>query len=116
MVLIYSFVIVANNFQVHVSAVGAEFMKVSYITKDSSIPSEVQYGKVPGKYDAVATGDSSHYTYFFYTSGKIHDVKIGPLEPDTVYYYRCGGVGDEFQFKTAPASLPVEFAIIGWSK
>jgi acid phosphatase type 7 len=71
---------------------------------------------VTGKYDAVASGDSSHYTYFFYTSGKIHNVKIGPLEPDTVYYYRCGGVGDEFKFKTAPASLPVEFVVIGWSK
>ncbi|KAJ4766745.1 Purple acid phosphatase [Rhynchospora pubera] len=99
--------------QVHVSSVGADHMRVSYITNDSSIPSKVQYGKVSGKYNAVANGDSSHYTYFLYTSGKIHNVKIGPLEPDTVYYYRCGGVGDEFSFKTAPASLPIEFAVVG---
>lgn len=96
------------------SAAGANHMRVSYITKDSSIPSKVQYDKVSGKYNAVATGDSSHYTYFLYTSGKIHNVKIGPLESDTVYYYRCGGVGDEFSFKTALALLLVEFAIVGW--
>ncbi|KAJ4819468.1 Purple acid phosphatase [Rhynchospora pubera] len=99
--------------QVHVSAVGANHMNVAYITIDSSIPSKVEYGKVSSKYNAVATGDSSQYTYFDYTSGKIHNVKIGPLEPDTLYYYRCGGVGNEFSFKTAPASLPIVFAVVG---
>ncbi|KAJ4819469.1 Purple acid phosphatase [Rhynchospora pubera] len=99
--------------QVHVSAVGAEYMRISWITDDQSMPSKVEYGKVSGKYDAVAKGESSRYLFYVYLSGKIHNVKIGPLEPDTVYYYRCSGVGDEFSFKTAPASLPVEFVIAG---
>jgi hypothetical protein len=59
-------------------------MRVSYITNHSYIPSKVQYGNVSGTYDA-------HYTYFGYTSGKIHNDKIGSLGPDTVYYYYCGG-------------------------
>ncbi|XP_017698163.2 purple acid phosphatase 22-like isoform X2 [Phoenix dactylifera] len=99
--------------QVHVSAVGADQMRISWITDDKHVASIVDYGKAPGKYDLSATGEHTSYRYFFYTSGKIHHVKIGPLEPDTVYYYRCGGVDDEFSFKTPPASLPVEFAIVG---
>ena len=95
------------------SAVG-KYMRISWITDDQSMPSKVEYGKVPGKYNAVVQGESSRYLFFVYLSGKIHNVKVGPLEPDTVYYYRCSGVGDEFSFKTTPASLPVEFVIVGW--
>ncbi|MQL76090.1 hypothetical protein Taro_008483 [Colocasia esculenta] len=99
--------------QVHISAVGSDHMRVTYITEDKHVPSTVEYGRSPGNYDSSATGESTSYRYFFYTSGKIHHVKIGPLEPGTVYYYRCGGVGDEFSFKTPPATLPIELAIIG---
>ncbi|XP_010907143.1 purple acid phosphatase 22 isoform X2 [Elaeis guineensis] len=99
--------------QVHISAVGADGMRISWITDDKHVPSIVEYGKAPGKYDLSATGEHTSYRYIFYTSGKIHHVKIGPLEPDTVYYYRCGGVDDEFSFKTLPATLPIEFAIVG---
>uniref|UniRef100_A0A1D1YX80 Purple acid phosphatase n=1 Tax=Anthurium amnicola TaxID=1678845 RepID=A0A1D1YX80_9ARAE len=99
--------------QVHTSIVGTDHMRVTYITESKHVPSMVEYGKSPGKYDTSATGESTSYRYFFYSSGKIHHVKVGPLEPGTVYYYRCGGVDDEFSFKTPPATLPVEFAVIG---
>ncbi|THU55697.1 hypothetical protein C4D60_Mb11t09300 [Musa balbisiana] len=87
--------------------------RVSWITDDRHVPSLVEYGKVSGKYDTAATGEHTSYIYFFYTSGKIHHVTIGPLESDTVYYYRCGGIDQEFSFKTPPAALPIEFAVIG---
>lgn len=88
-------------------------MAISYVTEDKSVPSLVEYGRAPGKYSHSATGESTSYKFFFYRSGKIHYVRIGPLEPATVYYYRCGGAGDEFSFKTPPAALPVEFVVIG---
>ncbi|OVA03580.1 Phosphoesterase domain [Macleaya cordata] len=99
--------------QVHISLVGSDHMRISWITNDKSVPSMVEYGKVPGKYNASATGEHTSYRYFFYSSGKIHHVKIGPLDPNTIYYYRCGGVGDEFTFKTTPSKFPIQFALAG---
>lgn len=99
--------------QVHISAVGEDHMRISWLTDDKHVPSKVDYGRSPGVYDMSATGEHSKYRYFFYTSGTIHHVKIGPLAPNTFYYYRCGGVGDEYTFKTAPAALPIDFAIVG---
>ncbi|CAA6667579.1 unnamed protein product [Spirodela intermedia] len=99
--------------QVHISAVGTDGMAISYVTEDKTVPSLVEYGRAPGKYSHSATGESTSYKFFFYSSGKIHYVRIGPLEPTTVYYYRCGGAGDEFSFKTPPAALPLEFVVIG---
>lgn len=99
--------------QVHVSAVGPDQMRVSWITGSLRALSLVEYGKAPGQYEASATGEGTSYLYFFYRSGKIHHVKIGPLEPGTVYYYRCGGIDDEFSFQTPPATLPIELAIVG---
>ncbi|KAL6337287.1 hypothetical protein AAG906_036601 [Vitis piasezkii] len=99
--------------QVHISLVGRDRMKVSWITDDKSARSIVEYGKMPGKYEASATGEHTSYNYFFYSSGKIHHVEIGPLEAGTVYYYRCGGSGQEFYFKTPPSSFPIEFAVVG---
>lgn len=88
-------------------------MRVTWITDDKHAPSTVEYGMQPGTYNAMATGDHTSYRYFFYSSGKIHHVKIGPLEPATTYYYRCGGSGPELSFKTPPATLPLEFVVIG---
>ncbi|KAH7680633.1 Acid phosphatase protein [Dioscorea alata] len=99
--------------QVHVSAVGNEYMRVSWITDDKHAPSVVDYGKVSGKYEWSATGEQTKYHYFFYSSGLIHHVKVGPLEPNTIYFYRCSKAGDEYTFKTSPANLPIEFAVIG---
>ncbi|KAL7613289.1 hypothetical protein Lser_V15G05480 [Lactuca serriola] len=99
--------------QVHVSLVRKNFMKVSWVTEETDVPSRVDYGKVQSKYDSSATGEHSSYNYFFYTSGEIHHVTIGPLDPATTYYYRCGGSGQEFNFRTPPATFPIEFAIVG---
>ncbi|CAO2143974.1 unnamed protein product [Urochloa humidicola] len=105
----------AHPQQVHISAVGAHAMEVTWVTDDQSAPSVVEYGRSPGKYTASETGFSTTYKYRSYTSGAIHHVTIGPLEPGTTYYYRCGGTvaGDELSLRTPPAALPVEFVIIG---
>ncbi|XP_042484370.1 purple acid phosphatase 22-like [Macadamia integrifolia] len=99
--------------QVHISLVGSDHVRVSWITDDKKAPSLVEYGKLPGKYEASATGENESYNYFFYWSGEIHHVKIGPLDHSTTYYYRCGGRGQEFSFKTPPSTFPLEFVIVG---
>ncbi|KAJ6706517.1 PURPLE ACID PHOSPHATASE 22 [Salix purpurea] len=81
------------------------------LTPHHRLQSEAQ--QQPGTYSAKVTGNHTSYRYFFYSSGKIHHVKIGPLEPGTVYYYRCGGSGPELSFKTPPATFPLEFVVIG---
>lgn len=99
--------------QVHVSLAGKDHMRISWVTEDKHVKSTAEYGKFPGNYHGTVTGESTKYEYFLYKSGKIHHVKIGPLDPDTAYYYRCGGQGPEFSFKTPPATFPIEFAIAG---
>ncbi|KAH7512148.1 hypothetical protein FEM48_Zijuj12G0059700 [Ziziphus jujuba var. spinosa] len=99
--------------QVHISLVGKDHMRVSWITEAKHVSSNVEYGKVPGKYNAKATGEHTSYHYFLYSSGMIHHVTIGPLEPSTTYFYRCGGSGPEFSFKTPPPQFPIEFAVVG---
>ncbi|XP_010527678.1 PREDICTED: purple acid phosphatase 22-like [Tarenaya hassleriana] len=99
--------------QVHISLAGKDHMRVTYVTEDKKVPSVVEYGKHPGKYDGKATGEHTSYKYFFYSSDKIHHVTIGPLQPNSTYYYRCGGRGPEFSFKTPPSDFPVDFAIVG---
>ncbi|XVF77503.1 hypothetical protein PTKIN_Ptkin14bG0049600 [Pterospermum kingtungense] len=88
-------------------------MRISWITDDKSAPSIVEYGMSPGQYSSSAEGETTSYSYIFYSSGKIHHTVIGPLEHDTVYFYRCGGQGPEFQLKTPPAQFPVTFAVAG---
>ncbi|KAF3956571.1 hypothetical protein CMV_018311 [Castanea mollissima] len=99
--------------QVHISLAGDKSMRVTWVTDDDSSPSVVEYGTLPGRYSSVAQGESTSYNYLFYSSGKIHHTVIGPLEHDTVYFYRCGGQGPEFQLKTPPAQFPVTFAVVG---
>ncbi|XP_057851005.2 purple acid phosphatase 22-like [Cryptomeria japonica] len=102
-----------DTHQVHISLVGIDHMGVSWITKASDVPSMVEYGTSPGSYTFSATGNSTSYSYVFYKSGSIHYVVIGPLQANTVYYYRCGGLGAEFNFKTPPSQFPITFAIVG---
>ncbi|CAM8955281.1 unnamed protein product [Rhodiola kirilowii] len=99
--------------QVHVSLAGKDHVKVSWITNDKHVPSVVDYGTNPGEYNASATGVHQSYRYIFYKSGRIHHVKIGPLNPKTKYYYRCGGQGLEFELTTPPSSYPIEFVVVG---
>lgn len=101
--------------KVHISLVGKDHMRVTWITSHKHTKSIVEYGESSGTYEASATGDQDSYHYFFYASGVTHNVVIGPLEPSTTYYYRCGGSGPEFSFRTPPSSLPIEFVIVGQS-
>ncbi|KAG4166532.1 hypothetical protein ERO13_A13G138700v2 [Gossypium hirsutum] len=99
--------------QVHISLAGENHMRISWITDDNSAPSIVEYGTLPGQYTFSSSGEATSYNYLFYSSGKIHHTVIGPLEHDTVYFYRCGGQGPEFQLKTPPGQFPVTFAVAG---
>ncbi|XP_021764750.1 probable purple acid phosphatase 20 [Chenopodium quinoa] len=99
--------------QVHISTVGRDHMRISWITKKPA-PSKVEYGMSSGEYDSSAIGSCTSYRYFLYKSGHIHEVVIGPLNPNTVYYYRCSGHSSrEFNFKTTPPQLPLKFIVIG---
>ncbi|XP_020186525.3 purple acid phosphatase 22 isoform X2 [Aegilops tauschii subsp. strangulata] len=103
----------AHPQQVHISTVGRNKMRISWVTDDRNTPSVVEYGESRGNYTASATGDQATYKYFFYESGAIHHVTIGPLAPGTTYHYRCGKAGDELTLRTPPASLPLELVVIG---
>ncbi|XP_043691186.1 purple acid phosphatase 18-like [Telopea speciosissima] len=99
--------------QVHISLAGEKHMRITWITDDASSPSVVEYGISPGKYTALGQGETTSYSYLFYSSGKIHHTVIGPLEDDTVYFYQCGGEGPEFKLKTPPSKFPITFAVGG---
>lgn len=103
-------------FQVHISMVGSDKMRISWITEDSGTPATVKYGTSPGIYPFSANGDTTKYKYILFKSGDIHNVVIGPLKPNTVYYYICGPFSSpEFSFKTPPAGFPIKFAVVGKS-
>lgn len=100
--------------QVHISLVGVDKMRVSWITESSSSPAQVDYGLSPGSYGYTDSGTTSSYEYLTYESGAIHDVVIGPLKPNTIYYYRCGlASSPEFSFKTPPVQFPIKFVVAG---
>ena len=89
-------------------------MRITWITQGMA-PSIVEYGTNSGEYDTFAKGDHKTYHYFMYSSGRIHNVVIGPLKPNTTYYYRCSNKGPQFSLRTPPPSFPIEFAIVGKS-
>ncbi|XP_077253945.1 purple acid phosphatase 18-like [Tasmannia lanceolata] len=99
--------------QVHISLAGDKQMRITWITDDDSSPSVVEYGTSPGEYPLSSQGESTSYSYLLYSSGTIHHVVIGPLEDDTVYFYRCGGQDPEFNLKTPPSQFPITFAVVG---
>lgn len=100
--------------QVHISQVGQNQMRISWIT-DSPTPAKVMYGPSPWANAASVTGTTSSYSYLLYKSGEIHDVVIGPLDPNTVYYYRLGDPpsSQTYSFKTPPSQFPIRFAVVG---
>ncbi|XP_057540389.1 purple acid phosphatase 18 [Amaranthus tricolor] len=100
--------------QVHISLAKENHMRISWVTDDLSAPSIVEYGTSSGQYTAMAHGDSISYSCFIlYRSGGIHHTVIGPLNPGTEYFYRCGGEGPEFKLRTPPAELPITFSVAG---
>lgn len=102
----------------HISLAGERKMRISWMTKSKSTEAIVDYGLSPGAYTARATGKTSTYRYIIYKSSAIHEVVIGPLEPNTIYHYRCGGAtasSREFNFKTPPSQFPIKFAVAGMS-
>ncbi|XP_062182776.1 probable purple acid phosphatase 20 isoform X2 [Phragmites australis] len=99
--------------QVHISMVGLDKTRVSWVTGDDA-PAIVEYGTTSGRYPFSATGNTRTYRYILYHSGKIHDAVIGPLRPSTTYYYRCSSSPSrEFSFRTPPATLPFKFVVVG---
>ncbi|KAL3825781.1 hypothetical protein ACJIZ3_021810 [Penstemon smallii] len=99
--------------QVHISLSGNNHMRISWITVFRT-PAIIHYGTSPGNYTSSAKGSTNMYHYLKYDSGSIHDVVIGPLKPNTIYYYRCGNKStQEFNFKTPPQRFPIKFAVAG---
>ncbi|OIW10719.1 hypothetical protein TanjilG_27665 [Lupinus angustifolius] len=98
--------------QVHIYQVGQDGMGISWITQ-SSTPATVQYGLTPSDNSNTATGVTNSYRYLLYQSGKIHNVVIGPLKSNTVYYYRLSNSPKVYSLKTAPSQFPIKFAVSG---
>lgn len=108
----------SENLQVHVSLAGAKHMRVSWMSpaNGKNKTPVVQYGLTSGNYTSTAIGTSESYSFFLYTSGLMNHVVIGPLEDSTIYYYKCGGAGKEYKFKTPPPvgrNVPIKFAAVG---
>ncbi|KAL4295225.1 hypothetical protein GQ457_12G020100 [Hibiscus cannabinus] len=91
---------------------------ISWVTPDKPGPSRVQYGTSEKKYDFIADGTVTNYTFYNYKSGYIHHCLVDGLEYETKYYYKIGE-GDssrEFWFQTPPMigpDSPFTFGIIG---
>ncbi|KAI9090620.1 hypothetical protein K1719_028473 [Acacia pycnantha] len=98
--------------QVHISVVGKDKMRISWIT-DSPTPATVHYAASAEANGPSATGTTSSYRYLFYKSGQIHDVIVGPLKPNTLYYYRLGDSSQVYNFTTPPSQFPIKFAVVG---
>lgn len=92
-------------------------MRISWVTESLETEAKVDYDLSPGVYGLSASGTTTSYKYVLYNSGAIHEVVIGPLNPNTLYYYRCGHppATREFSFKTPPTRFPVKFAVVGTS-
>ncbi|OGS18554.1 MAG: hypothetical protein A3J83_07560, partial [Elusimicrobia bacterium RIFOXYA2_FULL_40_6] len=79
-------------------------MVVTWKTLSDTSPSRVKYGITTGNYTNTKDGSSFNSSACGYY---IHTVKVIGLDPDTLYYYRCGndtdGWSPESTFKTAPA-------------
>ncbi|KAE9585388.1 putative Acid phosphatase [Lupinus albus] len=89
-------------------------MRISWITYDST-PATVQYGLTTSADSSTANGVTDSYRYLIYHSGEVHNVVIGPLNPNTVYYYRLGDYPNVYTMKTPPSEYPIKFAVVGTS-
>ena len=119
--------------QVHLALAGpSNSVAVSWLTIDTTTRSSVMYGKATGGQDVVE-GKSTSYTFSaaagpavkgyqqgVYKSGLIHHTVLPTLEPDTEYWYQCGGPNlwsARFTFRSAPEvgrqSLPYVLGLTG---
>lgn len=97
----------------HISTVGQDKMRISWITQASTEPI-VLFTETAGLYQNASLGTSSSYKYMTYKSDNIHEAVIGPLKPDTVYFYVCGRNSSKvYTLRTPPAQLPIRFAVVG---
>ncbi|KAM3683846.1 hypothetical protein ACJW31_12G180000 [Castanea mollissima] len=94
-----------------------------------TVASVVRYGKIRQPLTHEATGNSLVYNQLYpfeglqnYTSGIIHHVRLIGLNPNTLYYYRCGDPSRQAwskvdSFKTMPVSGPRNYpdriAVVG---
>lgn len=94
-----------------------------------TVASVIHYGKLRFPMIHKATGHSLVYSQMYpfeglrnYTSGIIHHVRLTGLDPNTLYYYRCGdpsipSMSDIYSFKTMPVSGPRSYpsrvAVVG---
>ncbi|KAL4597249.1 hypothetical protein ACB092_12G221500 [Castanea dentata] len=94
-----------------------------------TVASVVRYGKIRQPLTHEATGNSLVYNQLYpfeglqnYTSGIIHHVRLTGLNPNTLYYYRCGDPSRQAwskvdSFKTMPVSGPRNYpdriAVVG---
>jgi hypothetical protein len=95
----------------------------------NSVSSVVHYGRLRHPLSHKATGYSLIYNQLYpfeglqnYTSGIIHHVRLTGLEPNKLYYYRCGdpsipAMSGIYHFRTmpvsSPSSYPSRIAIVG---
>nr|POE64344.1 putative purple acid phosphatase 20 [Quercus suber] len=99
--------------EVHISSVGQDKMRITWITKASTKPI-VYFSETAGVYQSSVLGTSSSYKYMAYKSDEIHEVVISPLKPDTLYFYRCGeNSTEEYFLRTPPAEFPIKFSVSG---
>ncbi|KAL6526667.1 Purple acid phosphatase 15 [Orobanche gracilis] len=87
----------------------------------NAVASVVHYGKLRFPMIHKASGKSLVYSQLYpyqglqnYTSGIIHHVCLTGLEPNTLYYYRCGdpsipAMSAIYYFKTMPISSPKSY-------
>ncbi|XP_012569577.1 probable purple acid phosphatase 20 isoform X1 [Cicer arietinum] len=87
-------------------------MRISWITHEPT-SATVEYGPSPSANAFSANGETTFYNYVTYLSGHIHNVVIGPLKPNTVYYYRLGESDKTYNLKTTPSQFPIKFAVVG---
>lgn len=82
----------------------------------SDEPSSVRYGEDPLNLAAFASGSSKAPPHS--VTGRIHQVSLSGLQPDTLYFFECGSLSGGWsaisQFRTAPVGrAPFTLALYG---
>jgi predicted phosphodiesterase len=114
--------------QIHISqGLTPSSMTISWVTNDDCY-SHVAYGNNSEFLDSYIYGKSTSYNFtytlnqpIFYQSGYIHHVLIDELEPNTLYFYKCGDFVNKIKsnllnFTTLPNvgdHRKISFGIIG---